>query len=350
MRTLLVSLTDHPMAMLRGIAALRGVELNTNNRDEAAAQLAAALAEPEALRAGLAACSEAARAAWAQLAAAGGRMKAPAFTRAWGAIRPVGPGRLEREALWQQPQSPAEELWYRGLIFRGFADLGDGPAEYVYIPTELMASAPAGAPATPTAGPPPVDAPAHHRQTFNTLAVDLCTIMAALREQPARVDRSGQVTDADLVRLREGLLVPDPLRLQLALILARGRGWLALDRDRLVLNSQAATAWLRLTPWEQMTSLFEAWRDSPDPSPAQPAGWNDLRRVPTLQAEGAWRNDPLIARRAILDALARLEPERWYALADFVAWIKATNPDFQRPDGVYAGWYLRDAQTGRYLS
>ncbi|MGC8779849.1 MAG: helicase-associated domain-containing protein [Anaerolineae bacterium] len=350
MRTLLASLTDHPMALLRGIAVLRGIELNTNHRDEAAAQLAAALAEPEATRAGLAACSEAARTAWAQLAAAGGRMKTPAFARAWGAIRPVGRGRLEREALWQQPQSPAEELWYRGLIFRGFADLGDGPAEYVYIPTELMSQAPAVAPASPTVGPTPIEAPAAHRQAFNTLAVDLCTVMAALREQPARVDRNGQVLGAELARLREGLLIPDPIRLELALALARGRGWLATDRGRLVLNSQAATAWLRLTPWEQMTALFEAWRDSPDPSPAQPAGWNDLRHVPSLQAEGAWRNDPLIARRAILDALARLEGDRWYALADFVAWIKATNPDFQRPDGVYTGWYLRDAQTGRYLS
>ena len=350
MRALLASLTDHPMAMLRGIAALRGVVLSTNNRDEAAAQLAAALAEPEATRAGLAACSEAARAAWAQLAAAGGRMKTPAFARAWGAIRPVGPGRLEREALWQQPQSPAEELWYRGLIFRGFADLGDGPAEYVYIPGELMPTTPAAAPAAPATDLVAAPAPALQRHAFNTLAVDLCTLMAALREQPARVDRSGQMSAADLARLREGLLIPDPIRLDLALALARGRGWLALDRDRLVLNSQAATAWLRLTPWEQMTSLFEAWRDSPDPSPGHPIGWNDLRHVPSLQAEGAWRNDPVIARRAILDALGRLEVKRWYALADFVAWIKANNPDFQRPDGVYTGWYLRDVETGRYLS
>lgn len=338
------------MAMLRGIAALRGVELNTNQRDEAAAQLAAALAEPEAARAGLAACSEAARTAWAQLAAAGGRMKTPAFTRTWGAIRPVGPGRLEREALWEQPQSPAEELWYRGLIFRGFADLGDGPAEYIYIPIELMPAQPTVAPTAPAPDLVPVAAPAAQRQAFNTLAVDLCALMAVLREQPARVERSGQVLAAELARLRESLLIPDPTRLELALALARGRGWLALDRGRLVLNSQAATAWLRLTPWEQMTSLFEAWRDSPDPSPAHTAGWNDLRHVPSLQAEGAWRNDPVIARRAILDALSRLEAQRWYALADFVAWIKATNPDFQRPDGVYTGWYLRDADTGRYLS
>ena len=46
MRTLLASLSDHPIAMLRGIAAVRGIELATNVRDDAAAQLAAILADP----------------------------------------------------------------------------------------------------------------------------------------------------------------------------------------------------------------------------------------------------------------------------------------------------------------
>src|SRR5512136_1892104 len=121
MRTLLTSLAEHPMAMLRGIAELDGVTLTTNARDDAAAQLAAALAEPGAIDAALASCSEAGRAAWAALRAASGRLKTPIFTRGHGALRPVGPARLEREAVWLQPQNGAEELWYRGLIFRGFA-------------------------------------------------------------------------------------------------------------------------------------------------------------------------------------------------------------------------------------
>lgn len=346
MRSLLLSLNDHSMALLRGIAELRGLQLSTNSREDAAAQLAAALAEPAATAAALATCSDGARAAWAALTAAGGRQKTPAFARQHGAIRPVGPGRLEREALWQQPQSPAEELWYRGLIFRAFADLGDGPAEYIYIPVELL---PATLPATPPplAALPPAEAPAVKRQAFNTLAVDICALLVAAREQPVRLDRGGQVQPAELARLREGLLIADPLRLELALALARSRGWLAVDRDRLALNSQAATQWLRLTPWEQMRSLFDAWRENAD---VGPAGWNDLRRVPSLQAEGAWRNDPLLARRAILEALQPLAAGAWHNLADLVGWLKTTNPDFQRPDGVYTGWYLRDVATGRYLS
>ncbi len=48
MRSLLASLNEHPMALLRGIAELRGVILASNARAEAAAQLASALAEPAA--------------------------------------------------------------------------------------------------------------------------------------------------------------------------------------------------------------------------------------------------------------------------------------------------------------
>jgi hypothetical protein len=350
MRTLLTSLAEHPMAMLRGIAELHGVALTTNARVDAAAQLAAALAEPGATDAALATCSEAGRAAWAALRAAGGRMKTPILARSHGALRPVGPARLERDAVWLQPQNGAEELWYRGLIFRGFADTGDGPAEYIYIPTDLL-PAPNSVPAeaSPTALSPATE-PERRLRAFNSMAVDLCALLAAIREAPVRVDATGRVRPADLVRLREGLLIPDPIRIELALALARSRGWLAVDRDRLALNSQAATGWLRRTPWEQMIALFEAWRESTDAGAGSAFGWNDLRRIPALQAEGIWRNDPLAARRAILDSLSQLQPGTWYRIDDLIGWIKASNPDFQRPDGSYSGWYLRDVETERYVS
>ncbi len=348
MRTLLASLTDHPMAVLRGIAELRDVPLATNARDDAAGQLAAALADPVAAETAVVACSPGAQTAWHALRSAGGRIKTPIFGRDHGAIRPLGPGRLEREQAWREPSSPAEELWYRGLIFRAFADLGDGPAEYVYIPDELLPPVTQKAPQPPSSTAAPVLAavasPPQACQPLNSFAVDLCAVLAAVRETPIRLDAAGQVREADAARLREGLLLPDPVRFDLLLALARGRGWLKPDRDRLVLDVGAATAWLRATHWEQMSSLFAAWRESSDPL------WNDLRRVPSLRTEGAWRNDPPLARRALLDPLRSLPGSAWYAVADLVAWLKAHIPDFQRPDGNYTLWYLRDAETGRYLS
>ncbi len=352
MRLILPSLNDHPLAMLRGIAELRGVGLTTNVRADAAAQLAALLAEPADTAAALASCSPAAQDAWRALAAAGGRMKTPAFTRRFGAIRPVGPGKLEREQVWRSPDGPVEELWYRGLIFRAFADLGAGPVEYVYIPDDLLP--PPGAPTlaaavaqTPALA--PTQPPARVRQAFNVLAVDLCALLAAIREAPPRVDRAGQLRPADRERLQDGLLLQEAARFDLMITLARERGWLTTGGGRLTVEAAASTAWLRATPWEGIRALFAAWRESTDLTP-DGLGWNDLRHVAALQIEGVWRNDPWLARRALLDALHGLAVDAWYTIADLVAGVKAVNPDFQRPDGNYTGWYLRDRASGRYLS
>ncbi len=344
MRTLLASLTDHPMALLRGIAELLGVELSSNVRSEAAEQLAARLSDVETVRTALAACSPLGRTAWAALLAAGKRMNVPRFSRLYGEIRPVGPGRLEREAIWRQPENAAEELWYRGLIFRSFADLGNGPLEYFYIPEDLaiprefeQVSFLEPAPMLS-----PVPAPASAISMQNRLAVDACTMLALMRAEPLPLNADGHPSKVQLEQLCSRLLIPDPLRCEFLLTLIRERGWAAVDRGRLVIDHQATGAWLRGNHWQQMTALFSAWRDS--------TGWNDLRRLPGLQAEGDWRNDPLLPRRAVLDVLRTLSADTWYSISDLVAHLKRTNPDFQRPDGNYSGWYLKETATGRYLS
>lgn len=344
MRSFLASLNEHPMALLRGIAEVRGIELSSNLRPDAAAQLAAALATHEATAAGLATCSPAGQAAWRSLRAAQGRMKAAVFARTHGEIRPIGPGRLEREATWRHPETPAEELWYRGLIFRAFADLGEGPLEYIYIPDDLPLPS-EEAPPVPAVIPSPlaaVPAPPEARYARNALAVDLCTLLASLRETPGQVDKAGRLRPAEVERLAALLLDNNSTRCEMLLALARARGWLAVDRDRLVLVNQTTSAWLRGAPWHQMSSLFATWRDAAD--------WDDLRHVPGLRAEGEWRNDPRLARRGILAVLGQLQPAAWYRLADLIRHIKLTTPDFQRPDGDYTHWYLKDVASGRYLS
>ncbi|MCB0154674.1 MAG: helicase-associated domain-containing protein, partial [Anaerolineae bacterium] len=72
---------------------------------------------------------------------------------------------------------------------------------------------------------------------------------------------------------------------------------------------------------------------------------NDLSRVPglVLQTTG-WENSPLLARSKILGFLAQPEilTEAWLSLDTFVARIKQTDPDFQRPHGDYERWYIYD--------
>ena len=40
------------------------------------------------------------------------------------------------------PESPAEGLWYRGFLYRGFDSADDEPVEYFYLPDELLAQLP----------------------------------------------------------------------------------------------------------------------------------------------------------------------------------------------------------------
>jgi len=350
MQSLTASLNDHPMALLRGIAEQCNVELTTNVRGDAAAHLAAALTEPIATNTALQACSAEARLAWEDLCSHDGHARVSAFTRSHGAIRPLGPARLERETPWRQPASPAEELWFRGLIFRGFADLGEGLLEYVYIPPELLASCREQGPAEAR---PPMMAPAlppkHAVFHANALVVDACTLLAALRTSPARVNAAGAVHAKDLPRLTSGLLVTDPVRFQFLLALMQQMGWLKVARGRITADVDAAAGWLRAGWWPQVTAFYEAWRESSEVATGS-AGWNDLRRVPELRPEGNWRNDPLLPRRALVEALRSLPRDAWTSLGALAASIKAHNPDFQRPDGNYADWYLRDVASGRFLS
>lgn len=343
MRTLLASLSEQPLALLRGIAELRGVALASNVRDEAAAQLAAALDEASATVAAVEATSAAAQETWAELRRNGGKMKLAAFARQAGEIRPVGPGRLEREALWRQPENVAEELWYRGLIFRTFADFGDGPVEYVYIPEDLPLPPLQAARPRPAAGAllQAVDPPQRAWHALNSLAVDVCTVLAELRENPLPVEK-GEPDAARAEELRGRLLLPDATRFRLLSAICTDAGFWAFDRERRVVDNQRAGGWLRLTHWEQMSLLFSTWRDS--------ITWNDLRCTPGLVTEGGWTNDAPLARRRLLQVLKRLESRTWYSVDEFVALIKQTDPDFQRPDGSYTGWYVRDAETGQYLS
>ena len=103
--------------------------------------------------------------------------------------------------------------------------------------------------------------------------------------------------------------------------------------------TRAAVDWLRQDREVQLRALADAWSAS---------SWNDLCHTPGLRCEGSgWQNDPIAARTALLDHLPR--DERWYRLDDLVALIRENDPDFQRPEGNYDTWYIRDVTSSAYL-
>ncbi|MCA9922004.1 MAG: hypothetical protein KC421_06525, partial [Anaerolineales bacterium] len=280
------------------------------------------------------------------LVANGGRMPVATFERAHGAVRMMGPGKLEREEPWFDPASVAEALWYRGFLYRGFDETTEGVIEFYYLPDELAQQFPLVEPVPivenitktatalkPVPAPTQVETPALNVvETAVTNAVDDVTTLLA-------VAQLGNLHANRLDELNQLLRNPDPERRSLLINLARELEMLR-ETDAGIRPTRTAVSWLQQTRESQLRDLADAWTR---------CSWNDLCHTPGLQCEGEnWQNDPVAARTALLDNLPRSSD--WYRLPDLINTIKQTDPDFQRPDGNYETWYIRDLQTGKYVT
>lgn len=342
-RSLEQCLIESDPARLEAIARLWGLERLPGRHREAAAILRERMLAPGKLEQTWSALSSSERAALSTLQTAESGMPWLTFTRRWGQVRAMGPGRIARERPWETPVSPTEGLWYRGLVFRAFVEGPTGLYEVAFIPDELRTRLPAppSLPSlrlTPTAAPPAV-IPAD-----DCLLDDGCTFLAYLQNHRVRLRPGRKWPSKDKTRLTRRLRVRHPDRLALLHHLAQRLGWLRTDRAGCLRpNPGPVTVWFQASTGEQRATLARAWRDDPT--------WNDLWHVPTLRPDdtGSWCNDPLLARQSILRYLSACQPGEWYSLALFVAAVKKTDPDFQRPDGDYSTWYIRDTATGAYL-
>jgi hypothetical protein len=246
---------------------------------------------------------------------------------------------MEREEPWLDPSSPAEALWYRGFLYRGFDETDEGLIEFFYLPREFAQQFPT-APKAKAAGEReetkapqliPIPAPEKTQPSITDAVDDLATLLAISQ-------RTGLTAEARAT-LDRYLFKHDPHRRSLLLTLANDMG-LVRQTESGIRPTRAAVDWLQQGREQQLRSLIEAWSGS---------GWNELRHTPGLAAEGeGWENDPILARAALLEVLPR--NDEWYVISEVVGLIKRTDADFQRPDGNYETWYIRDAETNEYLS
>jgi len=280
------------------------------------------LQDPLSLRVALAQLSDEATEALNTLQAAGGRMRVPQFARRFGQVRPIGPGRLERETPWKEPASPAEELWYAGLIFRAFAQDQGGPGEFFFVPEDLRPLLP-----QPPAEQPPFEVeivpPPPSRDAEPGLVEDLFAYLLYVQTHDVRPYADGRLGRHDRAALARRLAAQDERRLAFLRHLAQRLGFVVQREGFLRLVAAPVKIWLT--------------------APA-------ARRTAILQEAPVWQNDPLLTRQALLDLLARCPLDEWWTASSFLSAVKRTNPDFQRPDGDYRSWYLRDAASGEYLS
>jgi hypothetical protein len=349
-RTLLASLVDYDIVMLNALASMRGATLSSQNPLHAARELAEQLLTPTSLALTLAELSDEAREALSTLQRADGWMESPRFTRRFGTVRPMGPGRMQRERPWETPVNVTEALYYRGLIFQGFHRVDKHLVEVFYIPQDVLPllPPPPPPPAPPTL--PTLDPPEHRLSAAIALIEDLFSVLVYVYRHTVLLEGDDQPTAVHRKALRARLMPSTPAellhsseddRLRFLLHLGRTAGLMTRHQNLLVLQRENVRRWLRNSSAERFATLQAAWRDD--------VTWHDLRYVPSLKLPSPdWHSDPLPARRMVLRMLAHCLPGTWHRIEDLVAAIKAYEPDFQRPDGDYSVWYLRD-RDGRPL-
>ena len=325
MPDLLHSLQGRDLGHLRIVAGLCGVELTAPDVHTALPALVKALLDQQVLEEIFDALPADARAALLALLENEGRIPWALFTRRFGAVREMGPGRRDRERPYLSPASPAEVLWYRALIARAFFKTADEPLEFAFIPDEFLAWLPAfqeGQPVPPGRPASPAEI-ANPSLTSDRILDRACTLLASLR-----LGREDPIPGSEA-------WVPPPAILQKLLDCAG-----LLDASGVPLP-EPTRAFLEARRGEALAQMAHAWQKSDT--------FNDLWTVPGLKCEGEWRNDPLRSRQVILDFLSQVPAQTWWSLESFVAAIHERQPDFQRQAGDYDSWYIRQEDSEEYL-
>jgi len=328
MPTLPQSLQNHDLGHLRILAEHWGLELKAPDTRTGLPVVVHQILNREMIVEIVLALPVEAAAALNVLQGSGGRMPWSQYTRRFGEIREMGPGRRDRERPDRDPISAAETLWYRGFVARTFFDTARGPEEFAFIPDDLFlllpepmsTGTPSAADLTSVLG----RAATAAERVFAILATDrildhACTLLAALRSGSDPPDMAPYPQEfihalINLAGLLDPTGIPDPSNTRA--FLEAGRG-------------------------ESLVKLAQAWLTS--------SAHNDLHHIPHLRPEGEWTNDPLQARQFILQLIAALPTGTWWNLSAFVADIRQRHPDFQRPAGDYDSWYLWDDRSAVFL-
>jgi hypothetical protein len=346
MPDLIKSLQGRDLGHLRIVAELWGIDFEAPDMRTGLQRLAPCLLNRERVEEEVSDLpSEARRALYALLHSPEERMRWAQFARRFGSVREMGSGRRDRDRPYLNPVSPAEALWYRGLVGRAFFDTNSGPEEFAYIPDDLAALLPAapgqalsamGRAATPSER-------AHVQLANDRLLDHACTLLAALRMGFAQAEIEALEPNWNPAPHGAPLLTAKALR---ALLAAAG----LLDPDGVPLP-EPTRLFLESSRPQALAQLAGAWLHTPM--------FNELRLLPGVVAEGEWQNDPVRARQSVLDFLATAPgldsgsgraPERiFWNIDSLVAAIRERYPDFQRPAGDYDSWYLRAEATNEYL-
>ncbi len=357
------SLKEYDLHLLQIIANRWDVDLDTRDVDIAAERLATAMSVPDKVAVEWERLKDNERGALQTLLASfEHKMPTAHYARLFGEIRHMGPDRREREKPHLNTEGVAEVLYYRGLLYLMFDEGKTGVQSFVYVPADLAdvlptrqvsfemeddeASSQPADTMQEIAMPSQIaqaDDPLHVHRTDTSIVDDLTTILAYIHVHQVQLDQG--VIPADLLAdMQQHMIEPSrPDRLEMILYLGVEVGLIVEEDGHLLTVRQAVRSWLEYPRTRQVKTLVDGWQRS--------TLFNELWQVPDLvPEETGWRNDPLLLRQTLRETLQFLYGGQWLSLAGMIAEIKEADPDFQRPSGDYTGWYIRDRQSGDYLT
>ncbi|MFQ3647826.1 MAG: helicase-associated domain-containing protein, partial [Anaerolinea sp.] len=363
MLDLLTMLKAADPAVIHTIAETWQVNIKSINPAEVPQALSEAMRDPARAEAIYDALTDQQRGALQSLASAKDKqLVLPLFARTYGEFSRIGVGAVKKAQPHRSPSATVTDaLIYRGLVGIVNKQTKQGIAEIVTIPDELLRVLPLHrtrydhledeAPIEDTLDEDDDEvmdvavlddqAVSEFRAADTSLVDDMTTFLAYVRLNSASVE-DDDLHPADAAQLQPFLIHDEPARLTFVLYLAFSAGLIDVQEARVFTRREGLQQWFGLPRWGQVKLLAEAWRSS--------TAYVDLFHVPSLLRDPqGFEYDPVTARQAILDHMARLAPARaWWNIQSFIHIIKESDPDFQRVDGDYDSWYLRDLQN-QYL-
>jgi hypothetical protein len=343
MPDLYTSLRKHDLGHVNIVAELWGLELTSNDTDAALKELCASLVDPDLLAEITESLPPEAQTALEALTTKNGRIPWAEFTRRFGDVREMGPGKRDREKPHLNPDSTAEILFYRALLARAFFNTANGAQEFAYIPDDLLRLINHGE-------------HGEHREKEKESSEE-SVVLSSPEETMMNLEQLGRpaspvekacpipandflLDDATtlLAALRLGIKTPEthiPVQVIEQL----------LKSTKIILKSgpkpEKVKVFLEAPREEALQTLAEAWLESET--------FNELHQIPGLVFEGEWKNQPLVTREFLLNLLDAIPEGKWWSLPAFIRDVKAKYPDFQRPAGDYDSWFIKRESDGEYL-
>jgi len=323
MPTFLNVLYDQDLNFLETLEDFWSLSVRGKDVRAKAETLALALDNPLLIREQLASLPPHVEAALKDLKNQGCKTPWTAWTRDYGPLRPMGPGKRKREKPGLFPISTTEYLWYRGLLGRIFLKEDQSLTEFAFMPDEIAQELPGGLVEEKSGLQlrPLENNPAAPIFYGSRILDDLCTLLASLR----RPDKERALLAAN----------PSELHWQFLDGLAQSIGLISGQ-----IPTEIARNFLELPRDEALRWLVQSWMVS--------TVHDELKFHPDWHLEGTWQHDPRKTRLMLLKLLAGLG-SRWYTIADFVRQVRAHIPDFLRIGAEYDTWLVVSNQTHQLL-